>query len=371
MAQIEILVVEDEEVVALDIESTLTYLGYEVPAVVAYGKEAIELASEIQPDLVLMDIMLKGKMDGIDAAEEIRRRFGIPVVYLSANADVATLQRAKNSEPFGYVVKPFQEKELQITIEMALARNQAESRIKEALIKEKELSELKSQFIAIASHEFRTPLAVIQGSTELLERYCRPLDDKKSKHFQRIQSSVDDMIGLLDDVLLLGKVDAGKLEFKPAPLNLVEFCYNLMEPLELHDSSQHKIIFRAQGNCENACMDEYLLRHIFTNLLSNAIKYSPKGGEVNFQLDCDQQTVRFCVADEGIGIPKQDLSQLFESFYRATNVGNIQGTGLGLSIIKNCVDLHGGDIRVESTVGEGTTFTVTLPKRTDIPDKHQ
>jgi len=179
------------------------------------------------------------------------------------------------------------------------------------------------------------------------------------------------MIQLLDDVLLLGKVDAGKLEFKLAPLDLVEFCENLVEPLQLHASSQHKIIFRAQGNCDNACMDEYLLRHILTNLLSNAIKYSPKGGDVNFQLDCDQQTVRFRVADSGIGIPKQDLERLFESFYRATNVGNIQGTGLGLSIIKNCVDLHGGDIRVQSTVGEGTTFTVTLPYRTDIPHTDQ
>jgi len=167
---------------------------------------------------------------------------------------------------------------------------------------------------------------------------------------------------LLDDVLLLGKVDAGKLEFKPAPLDLVDFCENLVEPL--HASSQHNIIFRAQGNCDNACMDEYLLRHILTNLLSNAIKYSPKGGDVNFQLECDRQTARFRVADSGIGIEKQDLSRLFESFYRATNLGNIQGTGLGLSIIKNCVELHGGDIRVQSTVGEGTTFTVTLPYRT-------
>jgi signal transduction histidine kinase len=173
-----------------------------------------------------------------------------------------------------------------------------------------------------------------------------------------------------DEVLLLGKADAGKLEFKPAPLDLVEFCKNLVEPLQLNADSQHKIIFRAQGNCENACMDEYLLRHILTNLLSNAIKYSPTGGDVNFQLDCDQQTVTFRIADSGIGIPKQDLERLFESFYRATNVGNIQGTGLGLSIIKNCIDLHGGKIDVQSTVGEGTTFTVTLPYRTDSLHKH-
>lgn len=180
------------------------------------------------------------------------------------------------------------------------------------------------------------------------------------------EEAIDHTLQLLDDVLLLGKMDASKLEFKPAPLDLVEFCENLVEPLELHASGQHKIIFRVQGNCDNACMDEYLLRQILTNLLSNAIKYSPTGGDVNFLLDCDQQTARFRIADSGIGIPKQDLERLFESFYRATNVGNIQGTGLGLSIIKNCIDLHDGKIEVESTVGEGTTFTVALPKRTVI-----
>jgi len=127
MPDIKILVVEDEEV---DIETTLTDLGYEVPAAVAYGEEAIEQAGEIQPDLVLMDIRLKGKMDGIEAAEEISRRFQIPVVYLTANADLATLQRAKNAEPFGYAIEPFQGKELQTTIEMALAirRNQEYAR---------------------------------------------------------------------------------------------------------------------------------------------------------------------------------------------------------------------------------------------------
>ena len=358
-----ILVVEDEEIVALDIESTLLALDYDVADVIAFAEDAVERVTQVKPDLVLMDIRLKGKMDGIEAAEEIRQRFHLPVVYLTANADLATLQRAKITEPFGYVLKPFEERELQTTIEIALSRHQAEERMRQTLEKEKELSELKSRFISVASHEFRTPLAIIRGSTDLLERYCRDfIDKKKSKHFQRIHASVDQMLQLLDDVLLIGKAEAGKLQFKPVPLDVVDFCRNLVELLQLN-ASKHEIVFTHRGECDRACMDENLLRHILTNLLSNAIKYSPEGGTVKFDLTCEDSTVTFRVRDRGIGIPSTDLQRLFEPFHRATNVGIIQGTGLGLAIIKKSVEVHGGQITVDSEVGVGTTFTVTLPKQ--------
>ena len=366
MSDTRILVVEDEEIVALDIESTLQALGYDVPFVFAFAEEAVERIAEVKPDLVLMDIRLKGKMDGIEAAQKIRECFSIPVIYLTANADLATLQRAKVTEPFGYVLKPFEERELQTTIEIALSRHQAEQRMRQTLEKEKELSELKSRFISIASHEFRTPLTVIRGSIDLLERYCQEvMDEKKRKHFQRIDKSIDQMLQLLDDVLLIGKAEAGKLEFKPAPLDIVDFCNNLVEPLQLN-ASQHEIVFTSSGPCDDACMDEHLLRQILTNLLSNAIKYSTEGGTIKFDLIGQDCQVIFRIQDWGIGIPSADLQKLFEPFHRAKNVGIIQGTGLGLSIIKKSVEVHGGEVTVESEVGLGTTFTVTLPKNAQV-----
>jgi len=362
MSNAKLLIVEDEEIVAFDIESTLKGLGYEVQGIIAFGEEVSASVSKIQPDLVLMDIRLKGSMDGIQAAKEIKSEFNIPVVYLTAHADISTLERAKITEPFGYVLKPFEEKELQTTIEMALSRHQAEERIRQALEKEKEISELKSSFISMASHEFRTPLATIRSSTDLLQRYCRDfMDEKKSKHFQQIETSVTQMTQLLDDVLVIGTAEAGKLDFDPAPLDLLDFCGNIVEELQLNAGRQHTIFFTSQGDCADICMDESLLRKILTNLLSNAIKYSPGSKAVFFELVCENDVVIFRIQDQGIGISLEEQKQLFEPFFRATNVGKIKGTGLGLSIVKKCVDLHGGKITVDSEVGIGTTLTVTIP----------
>lgn len=251
------------------------------------------------------------------------------------------------------------------------ARKLAEVEMATALEQERELSELKSNFIAIASHQFRTPLTTIASSAELLERYRDRLSQEKQlTHLSRIQTAVGQMAQLLDDVLLVGKAGAGKLEFNPTSIDVVQFCQDLVEELQLSDKNQHTITFVHQGNCTKAVegmadllplLDEKYLRHIFDNLLSNAIKYSPDGGRVRFELTCFGDRAAFQVQDEGIGIPPEDLPHLFESFHRARNVGTIQGTGLGLAIVKQCVDLHGGELLVNSEVGNGTTFTVTLP----------
>lgn len=392
MPHVKLLIVEDEEIVAFDIEDILKSLGYEVSAIVASGEEAIAFCTTIKPDLVLMDIMLKGDMDGTQAAEVIKKNFNIPVIYLTAYGDTKTLDRAKTTEPFGYLVKPFEERELHTAIEIALFRHQAEERMRLALEKEKEISELKSLFVANASHEFRTPLATIRSSAELLERYSREyMDEKKSKHFHRIQVGIEQMLQLLDDLLIVGKAEAGRLEFNPLPLDLVKFCHELVEELQLSlgsqqvlngkvralgelalsvdegDRTQAKpnhsqgIVFISKRQSIKACLDASLLRQILTNLLSNAIKYSPEGAPVFFELSYQDEVVTFRIQDRGIGISPEDQKQLFEAFYRAGNVGTIKGTGLGLSIVKKCIDLHGGQITVESELDIGTTFTVTLP----------
>lgn len=237
-------------------------------------------------------------------------------------------------------------------------RKRAEEDIRKALEKEKELGLLKSRFVTMASHEFRTPLATILSSTDILERYSHKLtEEKKLNHLQRIQLTVKHMTGLLNDVLLIGKAEAGKLEFQPKQLDLIQFCHDLVEEIQL-TANNHIIAFCTQEQSTNAYLDEKLLRHILCNLLSNAIKYSPQGSTVHFDLACKQGEAIFQVRDEGIGIPVADQAQLFNSFHRASNVGTIPGTGLGLAIVKKFVDLHGAEIAVESQVGVGTTFTV-------------
>jgi PAS domain S-box-containing protein len=248
-------------------------------------------------------------------------------------------------------------------------RKQLEAEINDALAKEKELGNLKSSFVTMASHEFRTPLTTIFSSAELLELYGFKWDqEKKIKHLQRIQAAVKQMIHLLNDVLLIGKSEAGKLEYNPAPLDLVQFCCDLVEEMQITTKS-HNITFvtKMQGlhinsdDCSKAYLDDKLLRHILSNLLSNAIKYSPQGGSVDFELICKQEEAIFHITDRGIGIPVADQEQLFNSFHRASNVGTISGTGLGLAIVKRSADLHGGTITVNSEVGVGTSFTVSLP----------
>jgi signal transduction histidine kinase len=362
-----ILVVEDERVVARDIEKRLKKLGYIVSASVSSGEEAIKKVAELQPDLVLMDIRLKGEMDGIEAAEQIRGDFATPIIYLTAYADEVTLQRAKVTEPFGYIVKPFDERDLHVAVEVALRRRLSETAIRVALEKEKELSELKSRFWSMAAHEIRGPMTSILGCAQLLEHENHNLTEERRREFLYIiQQSVRTMDQLLNDLLAIGRVEGGSLKFEPAPLNLEQFCQGLIEEIQFSTNSTSCILFNSQGYCENVCLDQKLLRHILTNLISNAVKYSPQRSPIYFDLSCTDGQVTFQIRDTGIGIPPEARKHLFEPFQRANNVGKIPGTGLGLTMVKRCLDLHGGQIAVESEVNVGTTFTVKLPEHQSV-----
>ena len=241
-------------------------------------------------------------------------------------------------------------------------RKQAEENIRKALAKEKELNDLKSRFVSMTSHEFRTPLAVIASSAGILKDFSHKLDEaKKQKHLQTIETYVRHTTQLLDDILLINKAEAGKLAFDPAPLDLVAFCQDLVDDLQISAPTHRLNLIIQQTHASEVCVDEKLLRQILTNLLSNSIKYSPENSLVSLTLQLEADNAIFQVQDNGIGIPPEDLPQLFESFHRAQNVGTIQGTGLGLSIAQKCVELHSGHIEVSSEVGVGTTFTVAIP----------
>lgn len=243
----------------------------------------------------------------------------------------------------------------------------------------RELNALKSRFVSIVSHEFRTPLTVLRTSTELLENFGhRANDEQKHSYYQRIRSAISNMTQLLEDVLVVGKSDAGKLEFKPIPLNVKDFCHQLSEDMRHSVGREHTIEFvydeqigdsqapkgRTYGGSASAAivsLDPNLLRPILTNLLSNAIKYSQPKTTINFSASCYPRHVIFKITDHGIGIPAEDQPHLFELFHRARNVDAIRGTGLGLSIVRQCSDRHNGQITFTSQENIGTTFTVNLP----------
>jgi signal transduction histidine kinase len=239
--------------------------------------------------------------------------------------------------------------------------------IQAALKKEQELSEIKSRFITMASHEFRTPLGIISSSTGLLEDYDEKFDlIKKTKHWHRIQQAVKHMTRLLEDILIVEQSEAGKIQFNPAEIDLPNFLSELVEEVAIAMDIEDKFTIELPTPISlsppaEISMDEKLLRQIFTNLLSNAAKYSFRESQVNISLTITQNRAIVKVKDRGIGIPLEDRQRLFQFFHRCNNVNNIQGTGLGLSIVKRCVELHGGTIEFTSEVNIGTTFTVNLP----------
>ncbi|MEC4814886.1 MAG: response regulator [Scytonema sp. PMC 1069.18] len=241
-------------------------------------------------------------------------------------------------------------------------RKQVEESLCKALEKEKELNELKSRFVSLISHEFRTPLTTILGANELLTHYHQRItDEKKLIYLQRIHNNVKHLTQMLDDVLLLGKAEAGKLEVKTEHLDLVQLCRSLTDEFQIGTGNTHQLLFTSNSQSTYIEMDEYLLRHILGNLLSNAIKYSPTDSAIDFKLTCEDEAARFQIQDWGIGISAEDQLKLFESFHRGTNAGKVAGTGLGLAIVKKAVDLLGGDIVFNSQLNVGTTFTVTIP----------
>jgi PAS domain S-box-containing protein len=248
-------------------------------------------------------------------------------------------------------------------------RKEVEQQLRRALAREKELGELKSNFVSLVSHEFRTPLEVILSSSEIIERYHdRLAPDQRGRQVAAIQRSVRRMAEMMNEILLLGRFEAGRVEFSPGPLDLATFQRRMRDEIGAASGGNGITIELAtEGDVAEARGDEGLLGHIFTNLLSNAVKYSPPGSTVRFAVHRSGIDAVFEVTDHGCGIPEGDQRRLFQSFHRGSNVGERSGTGLGLVIVKRCVDRHGGIISFTSGEGCGTSFTVRLPLFQPIP----
>ncbi len=244
--------------------------------------------------------------------------------------------------------------------EAELAENS--KRLELALEKEVELSSMKSNFVATASHEFRTSLTTIFSAADLLQHYSDQMEDAEKKDYlEEIKQEVGEMTQLLDDILLVRKMEVGMFSFSPEKVNLETLLRNIVRASQNLAGNVHAIKLNIECDSTNVSIDNSLIRHIVNNLLSNAIKYSPAGGAIEVSLARENGELVLDVADRGIGISENEIDRVFDTFFRADNSAGIGGTGLGLSVVKTAVELHGGRISVESMVNEGTTFSVRIP----------
>lgn len=238
---------------------------------------------------------------------------------------------------------------------------QVEDEVKNMLQKEKDLNEMKSNFVSMASHEFRTPLSTILSSVSLIEHYTTTeTQDKRDKHTRRIKSAVTEMVSTLEEFLSLEKIEEGKISIKKEIINLKQLGEHVHNRFNTLLKPGQTIVYNHNGKAE-VYLDAAFVNHILNNLLSNAVKYSPEHTQVIFEISASDNIVTLKVKDHGIGISSEDQQHLFERFFRASNTGSIKGTGLGLHIVKRYIDLMQGSISVESNIGQGSIFTIILP----------
>jgi len=238
---------------------------------------------------------------------------------------------------------------------------ESQKELSEALDKERELNEIKSRFVSMASHEFRTPLSTVLSSASLLSKYIKEEEqEKRNKHIQRIKESVNLLNAILEDFLSLGKLDEGKTAVHPGEFDIKELINDTTEEMKGMLKPNQRLIFEYEGQ-EKVYSDKKLLKNILINLISNAIKFSPDDEAIEVTGKLINGTAEICVTDKGIGIPEEDQEHLFSSFFRGKNAVNIQGTGLGLHIVKRYLDLLNGNVYLHSRLNEGTKITFEIP----------
>lgn len=262
---------------------------------------------------------------------------------------------------------PINHDEFVVFVRDVTARKRFEAEMAAMLEKEHQISAMKTRFISVTSHEFRTPMAAALGSVELLTNHLERLTPaKRGELLARINQSLHRMTEMLDEMLLLNRMDANRVEVRLAPVDLLPLVRNLIEEIRLGDRVGHSIELECTGPTAGFVTDASLVHHIFGNLLSNAVRYSPAGSRILTRLTVEGGKMRFAVEDQGIGIPPEDLQRIFEPFERGSNVGNIKGTGLGLNIVKRMVELLHGEVDVRSAP-TGSCFTISLPDQAGAP----
>lgn len=385
-----VMIVEDERIVAFNLRQRLLKLGYEVPAVAVSGAQALEGVDQNNPDIVLMDINIEGDMDGIQTAERLGDT-SPPVIYLTAHSEETTLARARSTKPYGYLIKPFSERELHATIQMALQRwdvekalreakheiesinTELESRIKERtqqLLEAKCEAELannaKSLFLANMSHEIRTPLNAVLGLCYLLQK--TELTGEQADYVKKADLAAHYLLGILNDILDFSKVEAGKLDLEEVDFNLDDLLKNVGTIVSVQAQERGLDLNIDENNAAGLQLrgDPLRLQQVLMNLSSNAIKFT-EHGKVTISVRALEHMnggvrLLFSVKDTGPGLSRDQVGRLFEAFQQAdsSTTRRYGGTGLGLVICKRLVQLMGGDIGVDSMLGQGSNFYFEL-----------
>jgi signal transduction histidine kinase len=367
-----VLIVEDEGVVALDMRAQVTDFGYDVVGIAQSGTEAIEDAERLDPDVVLMDIRLRGQMDGVTAAKRIHQSTDVPIIFVTAFADESTLRRVEADDPAAYVMKPFDERALGVAIHTVLRQSRLTRRIRDNQRRLAERCEEaqravreRDDVLAIVSHDLRTPLTSIAASADLLLRSpgASGLEEQTRERARAIQRGAARMARLVDDLSDVAAVDAGRLHLRaPArcvAADLTREAFQMFEPLA---ASEARRLVADLPPPEVAVMcDRERVFQVLSNLIGNAIKFTAAGDAITLRAEAAGDEVRFSVRDTGPGLAPAELPHVFERHWQGPG-GAQRGSGLGLFIARGIAEAHGGRIWVESEPGEGSTFVFTLPR---------
>jgi two-component system, cell cycle sensor histidine kinase and response regulator CckA len=375
IAATKILIVEDDGIIAEDISENLTRLGYLRTAIACDGRSAVDMALEMRPDIVLMDIKLRGDLDGIQAAEQIRRRLRSPIVYLTANAEPDTLQRAKTTEPFGYLLKPYKAQELRRTIEMALFKNQMKERLRDKQMEEKlrhsQKMEAVGRLASGVAHDFNNLLSVIRGHT------TRILDETGDEHLlhraSQIRKATERAISLTHQLLMVSRKPA----YEPKIFDLRDAVGDLYELLRSMISSRINLKLSVPEEPALIRADPGQIEQVLMNLALNARDSMAHGGtltvDVGYRLLREPLISRsttvlpgdyvvLAVSDTGSGMDPATLERIFEPFFTTKEKG--KGTGLGLTAVYTIVDECDAGMMVESALDAGSRFTIYFPRQT-------
>lgn len=366
-----ILIVDDTESARETLGDLLSIGNYEL-LFAEDGYQALQMADQHTPDLLLLDVMMP-EMDGFEVCRKIRKNpnlTDLPIILITALDDKDSMIEGIEAGADDFISKPFDRHLLRLRIKTITKLNRfgkisqerkEKEETQQILEQQKELNLLKSRFISMVSHEFRTPLAAINFAASFMQKYGNRLDeDKRSHKLKKIVSQVNHMVDMLNDVLTIGHNEAGRMQFDPKPQSFNTFIQTIINDTCEAFRNSHIIHFQPITPDCTVMLDRKIARELFTNLLSNAIKFSPQVNKVEMQASTDHDKLNIQIRDFGIGIPQKDLENLFTPFHRGSNVEGIQGTGLGLKIVKDAIEAHKGVIRVESKQNEGTIFHIQL-----------
>ncbi len=366
-----ILAVDDVEENLNAISEILRRNDFDV-MVAPSGKMALKLLERRKPDLILLDIMMP-EMDGYTVASIIQRRQDwqdIPIIFLSALTDVDAKVKGFEIGGVDYITKPFMEKEVIARINTHLELSWLRKSLEHTINQLREANQAKDEFLRVISHDLRSPLSSLQNLGELLQRDDVAKDPSAIKELGKMLSEVSEqLLAMVNDLLDIARIESGKFALNLVEANLVEVAKRSVELLQMNASAK-KIELKTEFEATDipVVMDTAKIGQVINNLLSNAIKFTHPGGTVTLRIKDWGDIVQIQVSDTGIGIPKEMLPHLFEKFgpHQRRGTAGEKGTGLGMPIIKGFVELHGGSIDVQSREGEGTTVTITLPKRLGV-----